>query len=171
MILLHISSLSFTLLHHTFSGTHFGVCHVGNDTQSLAFVLSARLIVSPLTTRVFLSSQPTSFLQLNFHWWSSVTWNQSLQLAILTGHSRILLPFNAGIKSLRTKLPDEIFTGDFSSWTVHFVNICLKTQQIHQLFIQFVNYVCKTLHVSALHCHHQGVFLSFLRDAQLRCSR
>jgi hypothetical protein len=25
--------------------------------------------------------------------------------------------------------------------TVHFVNICVKNQQIHQLFIQFINYV------------------------------
>jgi hypothetical protein len=33
------------------------------------------------------------------------------------------------------------FTGDFASWTVQFVNICVKNQQIHQLFIQFVNYV------------------------------
>jgi hypothetical protein len=24
---------------------------------------------------------------------------------------------------------------------VHFVNICAKNQQIHQLFIQFINYV------------------------------
>jgi hypothetical protein len=36
---------------------------------------------------------------------------------------------------------DEIFTGDFASWTVHFVNICVKNQQIHQLFIQFINNV------------------------------
>jgi hypothetical protein len=36
---------------------------------------------------------------------------------------------------------DEIFTGDFASWTVHFVNIRVKNQQIHQLFIQFINYV------------------------------
>jgi hypothetical protein len=36
---------------------------------------------------------------------------------------------------------DEIFYSDFASWTVHFVNICMKTQQIHQLFIQFINYV------------------------------
>jgi hypothetical protein len=33
------------------------------------------------------------------------------------------------------------FTGDFASSTVHFVNICVKNQQIHQLFIQFINYV------------------------------
>jgi hypothetical protein len=34
---------------------------------------------------------------------------------------------------------DEIFTKDFASWTVHFFNICTKKQQIHQLFIQFIN--------------------------------
>src|SRR5215510_13392251 len=33
------------------------------------------------------------------------------------------------------------------------------SQQIHQLFIQFINYVWKLLHVSALHCHLQGAFL------------
>jgi hypothetical protein len=36
---------------------------------------------------------------------------------------------------------DEIFTGDFASWTAHFVNICVKNQQIHQLFIQFIIHV------------------------------
>jgi hypothetical protein len=30
----------------------------------------------------------------------------------------------------------KFFTGDFASWTVQFVNICMKNQQIHQLFIQ-----------------------------------
>jgi hypothetical protein len=35
----------------------------------------------------------------------------------------------------------RIFTGDFASWTMHFVNICVKNQQSHQLFIQFINYV------------------------------
>jgi hypothetical protein len=47
----------------------------------------------------------------------------------------------------------------FASWTVHFVNIWVKNQQIHQLFIQFINNVWQLLHVSALHCHRQGVFL------------
>jgi hypothetical protein len=32
----------------------------------------------------------------------------------------------------------RFFTGDFASRTVHFVNICVKKQQ---LFIQFINYV------------------------------
>jgi hypothetical protein len=35
----------------------------------------------------------------------------------------------------------RFFTGDFASWTVHFVNIRVKNQQMQQLFIQFVNYV------------------------------
>jgi hypothetical protein len=34
-----------------------------------------------------------------------------------------------------------------------------KKQQIHQLFIQFINYLWYLLHVSALHCHPQGAFL------------
>src|SRR5215471_7845158 len=36
---------------------------------------------------------------------------------------------------------------------------CMKTQQIHQLFIQFINYVWQLLHVFALHCHLQVAFL------------
>jgi hypothetical protein len=51
------------------------------------------------------------------------------------------------------------FTGDFASSTVHLVNIYVKTQQIHQLFIQFINYVWYLLRVSALPCHSQGAFL------------
>jgi hypothetical protein len=34
---------------------------------------------------------------------------------------------------------DETFYWGFASLTVHFVNICVKNQQIHQLFIQFIN--------------------------------
>jgi hypothetical protein len=53
----------------------------------------------------------------------------------------------------------RFFTGDFASWTVYFVNICMKNQQMQQLFIQFINYVWYLLHVSALHCPPQGAFL------------
>jgi hypothetical protein len=35
----------------------------------------------------------------------------------------------------------RFFTGYFASWTVYFVNICVKNQQMQQLFIQFINYV------------------------------
>jgi hypothetical protein len=30
----------------------------------------------------------------------------------------------------------RFFTGDFASWTVHFVNICVKNQQMQELFTQ-----------------------------------
>jgi hypothetical protein len=53
----------------------------------------------------------------------------------------------------------RFFTMDFASWTMHFLNICTKNQQIHQLFIHFINYVWYILHVSALHCHLQGALL------------
>jgi hypothetical protein len=53
----------------------------------------------------------------------------------------------------------RFFTGDFSSLTLHFVHICVKNQQIHQVFIRFINYVWYLLHVSALQCHPQGAFL------------
>jgi hypothetical protein len=36
----------------------------------------------------------------------------------------------------------RFFTGDFASWAVHFVNICVKNQQMQQLFIKFINYIC-----------------------------
>jgi hypothetical protein len=35
----------------------------------------------------------------------------------------------------------RFFTGDFAPSAVNFVNTCVKNQQIHQLFIQFINYV------------------------------
>jgi hypothetical protein len=34
-----------------------------------------------------------------------------------------------------------------------------ENQQIHQLLIQFINYVWYLVHVSTLHCHPQGAFL------------
>ena len=34
-----------------------------------------------------------------------------------------------------------------------------QKQQMHQLFIQFINYVWYLLHVSALNCHLQAAFL------------
>jgi hypothetical protein len=35
----------------------------------------------------------------------------------------------------------KFFSGDFASGTVHFINICVKNEQMQQLFIQFINYV------------------------------
>jgi hypothetical protein len=34
--------------------------------------------------------------------------------------------------------------------------MCVKNQQMQQLFIQFINYVWYLLHVSVLHRHPQG---------------
>jgi hypothetical protein len=48
----------------------------------------------------------------------------------------------------------RFFTEDFASWTVHFVSICVKIQQMQQLFIEFINNVWYLLHVSALHCRN-----------------
>jgi hypothetical protein len=53
----------------------------------------------------------------------------------------------------------RFFTGNFASWTMHFVNICVKNQQMQQLYIQFINYAWYLLHVSSLRCHPQGAFL------------
>jgi hypothetical protein len=53
----------------------------------------------------------------------------------------------------------RFFTRDFVSWAVHFVNICVKTQKMQQLFIKFINYVWYLLHVSVLHCQIQGACL------------
>jgi hypothetical protein len=36
---------------------------------------------------------------------------------------------------------------------------CMKNQQIHQLFTQFINYIWHLLYVSTLHCNSQGAFL------------
>jgi hypothetical protein len=47
----------------------------------------------------------------------------------------IFNPLPSGIKSLRATLPDEIFTGDFASWTVHIVNICVQNQQMQHISI------------------------------------
>jgi hypothetical protein len=71
----------------------------------------------------------------------------------------LLKPLTPELNSSAQRCLTRFFTGDFASWTVHFVNICVKNQQIHQLFIHFINYIWLLLHVSALHCHPQGAFL------------
>jgi hypothetical protein len=53
------------------------------------------------------------------------------------GVNPLMPELNPSVQRCLTRL----FTGDFASWTVHFINICVKNQQIHQLFIQFINYV------------------------------
>jgi hypothetical protein len=35
----------------------------------------------------------------------------------------------------------RFYTGNFASSIMHFINICVKNQQMQKLFIQFINYV------------------------------
>jgi hypothetical protein len=65
----------------------------------------------------------------------------------------------------------RFITGDSASWTVYFVNICVKSQQMQKFFIQFINYVWYLLHVSALYCHPQGAFLVPSERCSMRSSR
>jgi hypothetical protein len=72
---------------------------------------------------------------------------------------RIFNPLTPELYPSSQRCLTKFFPGDFASWTVHFVNTCVKNQQIHQLFIQFINYVWYFLYVLALHCHPQVAFL------------
>jgi hypothetical protein len=50
-------------------------------------------------------------------------------------------PFNSGNKSLRATLTYEIFVGVFFlEPSISFIYICVKNQQMQQLFIQFIKY-------------------------------
>jgi hypothetical protein len=50
-------------------------------------------------------------------------------------------PLTPALNPSTQRFLTRFFTGDFASWIVHFVNVCAKNQQIHQLFTQFINYV------------------------------
>jgi hypothetical protein len=87
-------------------------------------------------------------------WWE-------LHIKILSGKLFVLQlnPLMPELNSSTQRCLTRFLRGNFASWTVHFVNICVKNRQIQQLFIQFINYIWYLLHVSALHCHLQGAFL------------
>jgi hypothetical protein len=53
----------------------------------------------------------------------------------------VLNPLPPELNPSAQRCVTRYFTGDFASWTIHFVNICVKNQQMQQLFIQFINYV------------------------------
>jgi hypothetical protein len=66
-------------------------------------------------------------------------------------HINPLTPeLNPSAQRCRTKF----FTGDFTYLTMHFINICVKNQQINQLIIQFINYVC----TSYMFRHYIAIF-------------
>jgi hypothetical protein len=53
----------------------------------------------------------------------------------------IINPLTPELNRSGQRSQTRFFTRDFASWTVHFVNKCVKNQQMQQLFIQFINYV------------------------------
>jgi hypothetical protein len=62
---------------------------------------------------------------------------EDILLCLQYNINALMMELNPSTKRCLTRF----FTGDFASWTVHFINICVKNQQIYQLFIQFINYV------------------------------
>jgi hypothetical protein len=72
---------------------------------------------------------------------------------------RFLNPLTPKLNPSAHRCLTRFVTRDFASLTVPFVNVCVKTPQMQQIFIQFINYVWYLLHVLALYCHPQGEFL------------
>jgi hypothetical protein len=67
--------------------------------------------------------------------------NNSLNSFEIHFLSKILNPLTPELNPSVKRCLTRFFSGDFASSTVHFVNICVKNQQMQQLFIQFINYV------------------------------
>jgi hypothetical protein len=63
---------------------------------------------------------------------------QNLQLTCIVEY---INPLTQELNPPAQRCLTRFFTADFASWTVHLINICVKNQQMQQLFIQFINYV------------------------------
>jgi hypothetical protein len=97
--------------------------------------------------------------QYNLRIWSNL-W--LLNMSVIPNMKRVSYLFNPLTPELNPSAQrclTRFFTGNFASWGVHFFSICVKNQQMQQLFIQFINYVWYFLHVSTIHCHPQVAFL------------
>jgi hypothetical protein len=57
------------------------------------------------------------------------------------GDDSVINPLTPELNPSAQRCLTIFFTGDFASLTLHFVNICVKNQQMQQLFIQFIKYV------------------------------
>jgi hypothetical protein len=68
---------------------------------------------------------------------SSTSFPVSDTLEVRTGINPLTPKVNPSAQRFLTKF----FTGNFAYWTLLFIHMCVKNQQIHQLFIQFINYV------------------------------
>jgi hypothetical protein len=71
------------------------------------------------------------------------TWLIFLYCYVLASGDKVNLfnPLTLELNPSAQHCMTRFFTEDFASWTVHFVNIYVKNQQILQLIIQFINYV------------------------------
>jgi hypothetical protein len=65
-----------------------------------------------------------------------------MQVEIRYMHMHVLLfsPLTPELNPSAQRCLKRFFTGDFASWTVHFVNVCVKNQQIHILFSLLIMY-------------------------------
>jgi hypothetical protein len=103
------------------------------------------------------SSTPTKVAQLQFHiayfnlhrlseQGNRLFWNQlgirrsecrayqsPLATSEMGGLHKSVNPLTPKLNPSAQRCLTRFFTEDFASWTVHFVNICVKTQHIHQL--------------------------------------
>jgi hypothetical protein len=52
-----------------------------------------------------------------------------------------LNPLTPELNSSAQRCLTKFFIEDFASRTLHFINACVKNQQMQQLFVQFINYV------------------------------
>jgi hypothetical protein len=53
----------------------------------------------------------------------------------------IISPLTPELNPSAQRCLTKFFTGDFASSSVHFVSVCVKTQEMQQLLIPFINYV------------------------------
>jgi hypothetical protein len=76
----------------------------------------------------------------NHLWVPSYIWNMKMKIRIIL---QLHLPLNLTpeLNPSVQRCLTRFFTGDFASWTLHFFNICVKSQQMQQLFIQIINYI------------------------------
>jgi hypothetical protein len=61
-------------------------------------------------------------------------------------------PLTPELNSSAQRCLTRFFTGDLASWTVHFVHVCVKNQQIHQLFMLcLVTWCARTTSLDTTH--------------------
>jgi hypothetical protein len=66
-----------------------------------------------------------------------IIWHKYL---LFSSIGKIINPLTPELNPSAQRCLTRFFNRDFGSWIVHFVNICVKNQQMQQLFIQFIMY-------------------------------